>query len=94
MSDKESPSEVFARLILQADAGIQCIVSEADMLEFRRDQYGLTAQRWAMVLGISPAHYSEVVHGKRRISVSAIERAVAVGAAPEPLIAGRMGRRK
>lgn len=94
MTDKESPSEVFARLILEADAGIQCGLSEAEALEFRRQQYGLTAQRWAMVLGMNPTHYSGVANGKRRIPVSAIERAVAVGVPAEPLLAGRAGVRE
>jgi transcriptional regulator with XRE-family HTH domain len=89
MSEKESPSAIFARLIIEADAGPQSKVSEADALEFRRDQYGLTAQRWAMVLGLTPAHYSEIASGKRRLPVNSIARAVAVAVPVEPLLAGR-----
>lgn len=93
-SERETASQVFARLMLEADAGPQCAVSEAAALEFRRDQYGLSAQRWAMVLGLSPAHYSDIVHGRRRIHVNAIARAVAVGVPPEPLLAGRTEQRR
>lgn len=90
---KESRSAIFARLIVEADAGVPSLVSEAEALEFRRGQYGLTAWRWALVLGLTASQYSEIVHGKRRLPVNAVARAVAVGVPPEPLLAGRTGDR-
>ena len=30
------------RLLREAERGVQCAVSEADALEFRRDQYGVS----------------------------------------------------
>jgi len=80
---------LLARLHREAAAGVKCDASEAQALEFRRDQYGLTKTEFAVVLGIHLPHYSETIRGKRRLPVHAIERAMAIGVPVEPLIAGR-----
>ena len=46
------------------------IPSTIDMVEFRRDQYGLTMAEWAKVLGTSASHYSEFTHGKRGLTLA------------------------
>ena len=77
------------RLLREAERGVQCAVSEADALEFRRDQYGVSQRDFAEILGIMPSHYSEVARGKRRLPINAVARAVAVGVPVAALLQGR-----
>lgn len=56
-----------------------------DMLEFRRDQYGITAKDWAFILGISAQHYSEFVNGRRELPKKAMGRAYEYGVPAEAL---------
>lgn len=48
-------------------------------LEFRRDQYGLSQQEMADILGIEASHYSEIIHGKRELPKAAMCRAYDIG---------------
>ena len=57
-----------------------------DALEFRRDQYCLSAAEFSMVLGISRSHYSEVVHGVRDLPIKSVKRAFAIGVPAEVLL--------
>lgn len=52
-------------------------VSEA--IEFRQREFGWTQERMAKALGITGAHYSEIMHGKRRLPYEAACRAFALG---------------
>jgi len=56
-----------------------------DMLEFRRDQYGVTAKDWAFILGISAQHYSEFVNGRRELPKKAMGKAYEYGVPAEAL---------
>lgn len=86
---RETYGEVLCRITKEAEAGIACDVVEADALEFRREQYGLTAADFAAVLGMQQSHYSEVVNQRRRLPINAVARAVAIGVPAAPLLAGR-----
>ena len=55
------------------------IPSIIDAVEFRRDQYGLTARDWAFILGISQGHYSEFAHGKRDLPKKSMAKAFEYG---------------
>lgn len=79
----------LTRLLNEASAGVSSDVSEADALEFRREQYDLTAGDYAAVLGMAQSHYSEVINQRRRLPVNSIARAVAIGVPIAPLLAGR-----
>lgn len=59
--------------------------STVDMVEFRREQYGLTARQWATILGTSPSHYSEFVNGKRGLTLAQAARAYEFGVPPDCL---------
>ena len=50
-----------------------------EALEFRRCQYGITAERWAKNLGMQKSHYSEFVSGKRELPKRAMAKAFAFG---------------
>ncbi|MBK9497665.1 MAG: hypothetical protein IPO08_24890 [Xanthomonadales bacterium] len=52
-------------------------VSEA--IEFRQREYGWTAEKMAKALGLTSGHYSELMHGKRRLPYRAACRAFALG---------------
>ncbi len=88
-TDPESHGERLTRLLREADAGVSSEVSEADALEFHREQCGLTASDFAVVLSMQQSHYSEVVHQRRRLPINAVARAVAIGVPAAPLLAGR-----
>ena len=77
------------RLLREAERGVQCEVSEAEALEFRRLQYGLSRRDFAEILGIMPSHFSEILSGKRRLPINAVARAVAIGVPVPPLLQGR-----
>lgn len=78
LNKRESKASIMRRLLRDATKQKR-LPSIADALEFRREAYGLTAREFAQVLGIAGTHYSEVVHGKRRLPIDAVRRAVAVG---------------
>jgi len=48
-------------------------------LRFRIEQYGWTDRRFAKAIGMSPSHFSEVLHGKRRLPLTAMRKAVLLG---------------
>jgi len=62
------------------------IVSAIDAVEFRREQYNLNCNQWSAVLGVLPSHYSEFIHGKRPLPVSAIANAYAFGVPADALL--------
>lgn len=74
------------RLLTEAQVGKACDVSILDALEFRRDQYGLKRSEFAAILGLTPAHFSEVMSGKRNLPLNARIRAFAVGVPAEVLL--------
>ncbi len=55
-------------------------------MEFRRGQYELNIRQWASVLGMSPSHYSEFLHGKVRLPYQAACRAYVVGVSADILL--------
>lgn len=59
--------------------------SQVDALEFRRNQYGLTQEKWAAVLNIQPSHYSEILTGKRNLTLRVAARAFRFGVPAEAL---------
>lgn len=89
LNHREPYVSLLNRLRNEADAGVKSSISEAEALEFRRDQYGLSAKDFAAVLGLGASHYSEVIHGKRRLPIRAVAKAVAVGVSIEPLLSDR-----
>ena len=64
-----------------------------DSVEFRRDQYGLSVQDWAWVIGSSQSHYSEFVNGLRELSKKQAALCFKYGVPPEVLFndEGRCG---
>lgn len=50
-----------------------------EALEFRIEQYGWSQNEFAKRIGMLPSHFSEVMNGKRRMSLDAIRNAVALG---------------
>lgn len=53
--------------------------SVRDALEFRREQYGKRANQWALDLGMANTNYSEFVHGRRRLPLTARIKAYELG---------------
>lgn len=92
----EPKDALIRRLKRQANRVRKPKVSIIDALEFRREQYGLTATEFASILGFAQTHYSEFVNGKRRLPRAAMCRAFAIGVPAEVLLhptATRAGRR-
>jgi antitoxin component HigA of HigAB toxin-antitoxin module len=89
LSHREPYVSLLERLHAEAAAGITSVVTEAEALEFRRDQYGLSAKDFSAVLGLGASHYSEVIHGKRRLPIRSVAKAIAVGVPSQPLLSGR-----
>ena len=85
LNKREPKPVLMARLMTEA-CGKKHKVSLADALEFRRDQYCLSAAEFSMVLGISRSHYSEVVHGVRDLPIKSVKRAFAIGVPAEVLL--------
>lgn len=86
----ETHDQLIQRLMQRADACTASTrISEADALEFRREQYGLSASEFAQILNIQKSHYSETISGKRRLPINAVARAIAVDVLPGPLLSGR-----
>lgn len=50
-----------------------------DAVEFRREQYGWSAEKMAAMLDIEKSHYSEFVNGKRNLPINSIRKAYAIG---------------
>lgn len=86
LNKREPKPILIARLMTEA-CGKQCDVSLADALEFRRDQYGLSAKDFAFILGLSQSHYSEVIHGIRDLPIKSTKRAFAIGVPVDVLLA-------
>ncbi len=82
----EPRPSMILRLLTEAQAGKACDVGIIDALEFRREQYGLTRAEFAAILGITAAHFSEVMAGKRNLPLNARIRAFAVGVPAEVLL--------
>lgn len=86
MSDREPRPTMILRLLSEAQVGKACEVSIVDALDFRRDQYGLTRAEFAAILGMTSAHFSEVIAGKRNLPLNARIRAYAIGVPAEVLL--------
>lgn len=76
---QEPKPAMILRLHAEAQVGVAADVRVADALEFRRDQYGLTQREFAAILGLQSSHYSEIINGKRRLTLGATKRAFAIG---------------
>lgn len=79
LNKREPRPTMILRLLTEAQAGVMCEVSIPDALEFRRDAYQLTKTEFAGILGLSLAHYGEVLSLKRTLSIKATRRAYAIG---------------
>jgi antitoxin component HigA of HigAB toxin-antitoxin module len=86
LNKKESKESIIARLTEQANKGIKCEVSIIDMLEFRRDQYGLTQKEFALIIGMSVSHYNEFIHGKHNLPLNARIKAYKIGVSADILL--------
>ena len=82
---KENESHVMSRLFLEI-ASSTSDVAVGDALEFRRKEYGLSRRNFSLLLGLQESHYSEVVNGKKRLSLNATKRAYAIGVPAEILL--------
>lgn len=60
--------------------------STVTAIEFRRTQYELSKAQMAKILGITGAHYTEFVQGKRGLGTNAMRRAYAIGVPPNALL--------
>lgn len=63
-------------------------------VEFRREQHGWTQSKMADCLGIADSHYSEFVHGKRRLPYAACCKAYEIGVPPSVLLQTRKTKLK
>ena len=86
LNSAEPRPAMILRLLSEAQVGKACEVSIVDALDFRRDQYGLTRAEFAAILGMTPAHFSEVMAGKRNLPLNARIRAFAIGVPAEVLL--------
>ena len=86
LNKKERRPTLILRLLSEAQAGKSCGVSIPDSLEFRRGQYELSKSEFAGILGLSAAHYSEVLSEKRKLPLMASKRAFAIGVPAEVLL--------
>lgn len=83
---REPKPTMILRLLIEAQSGKSADVRITDALEFRRDQYGLTQREFAAILGLQNSHYSEIISGKRRLTLGATKRAFAIGVPAEVLL--------
>lgn len=60
--------------------------SIVDALEFRRDQYGYNKREMSEALCMQPSHYSEVISGKRTLSLATTKKAFEIGVPAEVLL--------
>jgi antitoxin component HigA of HigAB toxin-antitoxin module len=86
LNKKETKESIIARLTKQANTRIKCEVSLIDMMEFRRDQYGLTQKEFASIIGMSVSHYNEFIHGKRNLPLNARTKAYRIGISADILL--------
>ena len=86
LNKREPKPVLMARLMTEA-CGKQHQIDIGNALEFRRDQYALSATEFSTILGISKSHYSEVIHGVRALPIKATKRAYAIGVPAEVLLA-------
>lgn len=77
--DQLAHQRLLASLLKQANTAQGSKVTQAEAVEFRRYQYGLTQTDMPLVLGMHKSHYSEFIHGHRALTVAQIRRAVLVG---------------
>jgi DNA-binding transcriptional regulator YiaG len=78
LNTPEPRDMLIARLLTEA-RGNTSEVAIGAALEFRREQYNLTQDEFAFILGVRPSHYSEVVRGRREITKKMMRRAFAIG---------------
>ena len=83
---QEPRPAMILRLLTEAQVGVTAEVRIVDALEFRRDQYGLTQREFAAILGLQNSHYSEIINGKRRLTLGATKRAFAIGVPADVLL--------
>lgn len=86
LNRREPRPAMILRLLTEAQVGAVCSVSIIEAVEFRRDQYGLTAGEFSAVLGITKTNYSDFVHGRKNLPLNARIRAFAIGVPPELLL--------
>lgn len=82
-SKTEQPSPVRSRRLVRRRTWLPTVV---DALRFRAEQMNYTDQRMAKELGMQPSHYSEVLKGKRGLSIKATKKAFALGVPAEVLL--------
>lgn len=78
LNTPEPKEHLIARLLMES-RGKKMDVSIGSAIKFRQEQYGLSADEFAFILGSQRSHYNEIVNGKREISKAAMRRAFAVG---------------
>lgn len=87
---KEAKAALIKDLKQRADACTAASgLTEAEALELRRKEYGLTKGQFAAVLGLDATNYGAVTFGKRRLPAASIGRAAAIGVPLQPMLAGR-----
>lgn len=87
---KEAKAALIQDLKQRADACTAASgLTEAEALEYRRKEYGLTKGQFAAVLGLDATNYGAVTLGKRRLPAASIGRAAAIGVSLQPMLAGR-----
>lgn len=86
LNEREPKPAMILRLLTEAQVGKAHPVSLVDAMEFRRDQYDLTAAQFAAILGMASTHYSDFVSGRRNLPLNARIRAYAIGVPAEVLL--------
>lgn len=76
--EEPKPARIL-RLLNEAQALCTHITTLAEALEFRREAYDLSKSEFSAVLGVSVAHYGEILNGRRDIPKGAMRRAYAIG---------------
>ena len=54
-------------------------LSVIEAVEYRRDQYGLTCNEMAEIIGIHKSKYSEFMNGKKPLSVKTLKKLYYIG---------------
>ncbi len=85
LNTPESKEHLIGRLLVES-RGKPASVSVSTALEFRRQQYGLSCDEFAFILGVRPSHYNEVINGKREIPKAMMRRAFAIGVPADILL--------
>src|ERR1700712_5551320 len=86
LNEREPRPTMILCLLTEAQVGKVSTVSLIDAMEFRRDQYEITASEFSAILGMSKTHYSEFVNGRRNLPLNARIRAYAIGVPAEALL--------